>query len=58
MTCYVKNEAGYEKVTYDRKKVRTAARRLKTARKQPTSVALTPEVIQQLKQEAEERGLP
>lgn len=58
MTYYVKNEAGYEKVTYNRKKVRAAAQRLKKARKQPTSVALEPAVIRQLKQEAKSRGLP
>ena len=45
MTYYVKSETGYKKVTYNRKKVRTAARRLKKARKQPTSVALAPDVI-------------
>ncbi len=58
MTHYVKNEPGYERATYDREKVRTAAVRVKKARKQPTSVALEPAVIQQLKQEAESRGLP
>jgi predicted DNA binding CopG/RHH family protein len=58
MTYYVKSEGGYEKVTYNRKKVRAAAHRLEKARKQPTSVALTPDVIRQLKHEAEERGLP
>lgn len=58
MTYYVKSEAGYDKVTYNRKKVRAAAIRLKRARKQPTSVALEPAVIDQLKQEAKARGLP
>lgn len=58
MTHYVKNEAGYEKVTYNRKKVRTAAQRLEKARKQPTSVALEPAVNRQLKHEAKSRGLP
>ena len=58
MTHYVKSEAGYETITYNRKKVRAAALRLKKARKQPTSVALEPAVIEQLKQEAEARGLP
>jgi predicted DNA binding CopG/RHH family protein len=58
MTYYVKNQAGYDKVTYDREKVRAAAARRKKARKQPTSVALEPTVIQKLKHEAEARGLP
>ena len=57
MTYYVKSELGNEKVTYDRKKVRGVARRLKTARKQPTSVVLSPDVSRLLKREAEDRGL-
>jgi hypothetical protein len=44
-------------VSYGQKKVRSAARRLKTARKQPTYVALSPDVILHLKREAEERGV-
>ncbi len=58
MTYYVKSEPGHEKVTYDRKKVRGVALRLKSARMQPISVALSPGVILELKREAEERGLP
>jgi len=58
MAHYVKNQPGYEKVEYDREKVRAAALRLKKARKQPTSIALEPAVIQDLKREAETRGLP
>jgi hypothetical protein len=57
MTYYVKSEPGYEKVTYNRNKVRAAARRLKKARKLPTSVALDPAVIRKLRREAEARGL-
>ncbi len=58
MTYYVRSEAGYEKVTYNRDLVRAAAARRKKPRKQPTSVALEPAVIQRLKHEAEARGLP
>jgi predicted DNA binding CopG/RHH family protein len=58
MTYYVKSEPGYEKVTYNRKKVRATALRLKKTRKQPTSIALDPAVIQQLKKEAQARGVP
>jgi predicted DNA binding CopG/RHH family protein len=58
MTYYVKSEPEYEKVTYNRKKVRATALRLKKARKQPTSIALDPAVIQQLKKEAQARGVP
>ena len=58
MTYYVKSEDGYMKVTYDRKKVRASAQKLNQARKLPTSVALAPDVIRQLKEEAQERGVP
>ena len=41
-----------------RDKVRAAASRLKKARKQPTSIALDPAVIRQLRREALDRGIP
>jgi len=55
MTYYAKSEPGYEEVTYNRKKVRAAALRLKKARKQPTSIALDRTVIQELRREAQAR---
>ena len=58
MTYYVKSEPGYEKVSYNRAKVQRTARRLKTARKQPTSIALDPAVIRRLRKEAEARDVP
>jgi len=58
MTYYVKSESGYEKVTYNRRKVRQAARRLKKSRKRPTSVALDPAVIRRLRKAAEHRDVP
>jgi len=58
MTYYVKNEPGYEKVEYNRSRVRQAARRLKKSRKQPTSVALDPAVIRELRKEAADRDIP
>ena len=58
MPTYVKSEPGYDKVTYDRAKVRATARRLKKGRKLPTSVALDPAVIRTLRDQAQERGLP
>jgi predicted DNA binding CopG/RHH family protein len=58
MTYYVKSEPGYERVTYNRAKVRAAALRQRKARKKPTSLALDPAVILELKREAEARGLP
>ena len=58
MAYYVKSETGYEKATYDREKVTGAAVRLRKAHKRPTSIALDPAVIRQLKREAQSRGLP
>ena len=58
MTHYVKSESQYEKVSYNRNKVRQAARGLKRSRKQPTSVALDPAVIRRLRKEAEARDVP
>jgi hypothetical protein len=48
----------YEKVVYNRSRVRQAARRIKKARKQPTSVALDPAVIRQLRKAAAARDIP
>jgi hypothetical protein len=58
MTYYVKNDPAYGKVTYDRKKVRATAARLKKVRKQPTSVALDPAVIRELRRQALQKGIP
>jgi predicted DNA binding CopG/RHH family protein len=58
MAYYVKNEAEYEKVDYNRSRVRQAARRLKKSRKKPTSVALDPAVIRELRKEAAARDIP
>ena len=58
MSYYAKRDPSYEKVTYNRGKVRAAAQRLKKLRKQPTSVALDPSVIRELRREALERGVP
>jgi len=58
MTYYAKSDPQYEKVSYNRTKIRRAARRLKRSRKQPTSVALDPAVIRRLRKEAEARDVP
>ena len=58
MTYYVKSKGDYDKVSFDREKVRAAAIRLRKKRKKPTSVALDPMVIKALRREAESRGLP
>jgi len=58
MPQYVKNEPGYEKVAFESGKTRAAAKRTLRARKQPTSVALDPHLIAELKEEAKARGVP
>jgi predicted DNA binding CopG/RHH family protein len=58
MPRYVKNEPEYAKVSYESRKIRTAVRRAKAARKQPTSIALDPQLIRGLKAEAKARGVP
>ena len=58
MAYYVKTDPAYDKVTYNRAKVRATARRLKKTRKQPTSVALDPSVIRELRRQAIQRGIP
>jgi len=58
MTQYVKSESGYRQVTFEPKKIRAAMKKGRGPRKRPTSVALDPELIDQLKSEARARGLP
>jgi predicted DNA binding CopG/RHH family protein len=58
MPRYVKNESGYEKVSFDSARVRAALRKAAPARKQPTSVALDPQLVEELKAEASARGVP
>jgi predicted DNA binding CopG/RHH family protein len=58
MSRYVKNESEYRKASFESAKLRAAMRRTKAARKRPTSLALDPELIQDLKAEAKARGVP
>jgi predicted DNA binding CopG/RHH family protein len=58
MRRYVKNEAEYRKVEFDSAKIKAAMKRQKASRKQPTSVALDPELILELKAESKARGVP
>jgi predicted DNA binding CopG/RHH family protein len=58
MPRYVKNEPAYEKVSFESAKIKAAAKRTIRARKQPTSVALDPQLIAELKDEARARGIP
>ena len=58
MARYVKNEPGYEKPGIEARKIRKAVEQVRGARKMPTSVALDPEFVEELKREAQARGVP
>jgi predicted DNA binding CopG/RHH family protein len=58
MPRYVKNESEYEKISFDSARIRAALRKAVPARKQPTSVALDPQLVEELKAEASARGVP
>jgi hypothetical protein len=58
MPRYVKSEPGYGKVSFQSAKIRAAAKRAAAGRKQPTSVALDPQLVAELKDEAKARGVP
>ena len=58
MAYYVKSDPIYDNVTYNRADARASAKRIKKVLKQPTSVALDPSVIRQLRREAVQRGIP
>ena len=58
MACFVYNEAAYDQVDFDIASNKAAIRRRKESRKQPTSVALDPELITELRAEAKARGVP
>ena len=58
MPRYVKNESRYRKVSFESSKIRAAMQRARTSRKQPTSVALDPQLVEDLKAEAKARGVP
>ena len=58
MRRYVKNESGYKQVSFEAGRIRRAMKRAGAARKRPTSVALDPQLIEELKAEARARGVP
>ena len=58
MPRYVRNESDYAKVSFEAGKIRAAAKRRSEARKMPTSVALDPQLVEELKVEAKARGVP
>ena len=58
MPRYVKNEPGYERTDFEARKIRKAVQKARGARKRPTSVALDPQLVEELKREAQARGVP
>ena len=58
MPKFVKNEKGYEKVSFNSKAIKEAYSKTKAKKKQPTSVNLPEEVILELKMIALKMGLP
>ena len=58
MPRYVKNESEYRRVRFESAKIKAAMKRAGESRKQPTSVALDPKLVAELKAEATARGVP
>jgi predicted DNA binding CopG/RHH family protein len=58
MPRYVKNESEYGKVSLEATRIRAAMRKARASRKRPTSVALDPQLIAELKAAAKARGVP
>lgn len=54
----VKRLKEYEEVEFEEKKIISAMKRARGGRKVPTSVALDPELVEEIKDEAEKRGIP
>ena len=52
MPRYAKSESEYKKVDFESSQIRAAVKRATDARKKPTSVALDPRLIEDLKAEA------
>lgn len=52
---YTKSKPEYDNVEFEQKKVLKAR---KIGRKMPTSVSLPPEVVEELKQIADKKGIP
>ena len=52
MPRYVRNESEYRQVSFDSAKIEAAMKRRRSSRKQPTSVALDPQLVADLKAEA------
>jgi hypothetical protein len=58
MTRYIKSQPGYDQVTFDADGIRKEYTKRPRRRKRPTSVALDPETVSQLRAVAESKGVP
>jgi predicted DNA binding CopG/RHH family protein len=58
MANYVKSEKGYEKVSVESKKIKDAYKKIKSSKKHPTSINLSPETVEDLKRLAAKKGIP
>ncbi len=58
MKKYVKRLKEYDKIEFDPKEIIAGMRRLKGARRKPTSIALEEDLLKELKDVADKRGVP
>ena len=58
MSNSVKSEKGYQNVTFESKKIKSAYKKLKASSKHPTSINLSEETVADLKKLASSRGIP
>jgi predicted DNA binding CopG/RHH family protein len=58
MPSYVKSESGYEKISFEAKKIKSAYKKIKAARKHPTSINLSESTVLDLKRLAAKKGIP
>jgi predicted DNA binding CopG/RHH family protein len=58
MKRYAKSLKDYKNIQFDEKMLIASAKRLKSKRKLPTSVALEEETVRELKSIAEHKGIP
>ena len=58
MSKYAKRLKEYDKIDFDPKEIIAGMSRLKGARRKPTSIALEEELLKELKNLAEDRGIP
>lgn len=58
MANYLKSEKGYDQVSFEAKKIKDAYKKIKSSKKHPTSINLSPETVADLKKLASRRGVP